>query len=77
MEQQANVRVEVATEQSGPALMLVVPLAGNDGSLRVLLGTGEVRYMLERKGELLETCHHEDLVDRGVYLLLAQLAAEA
>jgi hypothetical protein len=77
MEQQANIRVEVATEQSGPALVLVVPLAGNDGSLRVLLGTGEVRYLLERKGELLETSHHEDLVDRGVYLLLAQLAGEA
>jgi hypothetical protein len=76
MEQQANVRVEVATEQSGPALLLVVPLAGNDGSLRVLLGTGEVRYLLERKGELLEMSHHEDLVDRGVYLLLAQLAAQ-
>jgi len=75
MEQQANMRVEVAAEQSSPALVLIVPLAGNDGSLRVLLGTGEVRYMLERKGELLETGHHEDLVDRGVYLLLAQLAS--
>ncbi len=77
MEQQANVRVEVATEQSGPVLMLIVPLAGKDGSLQVLLGMGDVRYVLERKGELLETGHHEDLVDRGVYLLLAQLAAEA
>jgi hypothetical protein len=77
MEQQANMRVEVVTEQSGPALLLVVPLAGNDGSLRVLLGTGEVRYMLERKGELLEIDHQEELVDRGVYLLLAQLAAQA
>jgi hypothetical protein len=75
MEQQANMRIEVATEQSSPALVLIVPLAGNDGSLRVLLGTGEVRYLLERKGELLETGHHEDLVDRGVYLLLAQLAS--
>src|SRR5207248_41339 len=34
MEQQANIRVEVVTEQSGPALLLVVPLAGNDGALR-------------------------------------------
>jgi hypothetical protein len=77
MEQQANIRVEVATEQSGPALLLVVPLGGNDGSLRVLLGTSEVRYLLEREGEVVETSHHEDLVDRGVYLLLAQLAGEA
>jgi hypothetical protein len=77
MEQQANVRIEVATEQGGPVLLLIVPLAGNDGSLRVLLGTGEVRYLLERKGELLEMSHHEDLVDRGVYLLLAQLAEQA
>jgi hypothetical protein len=77
MEQQAGVRVEVAADESDPALTLILPLAGNDGSLRVQLRDSEVRYLIERNGKLLETTHHEDLVDRGVYLLLAQLAEEA
>jgi len=76
MEQQAGLRVEVPEGESEPTLVLVLSLAGNEGSLRVLLRDGEVRYLLERKGELRETTQHEDLVDRGVYLLLAQLAEE-
>jgi proteasome lid subunit RPN8/RPN11 len=77
MAQQAGVKVEVADDKGKPALLLILPLAGKEGSLRVLLGDSEVRYLLERNGELHETTHHEDLVDRGVYLLLAQLAEEA
>jgi hypothetical protein len=76
MQQQAGVRVEVIGEEAGPGLVLVVPLAENEGALRVLLREGEIRYLLERDGKLFETSHHEDLVDRGVYLLLAQLATE-
>jgi hypothetical protein len=75
-EQQANVRIEVVREEEGPALMLIVPLAGNEGSLRVMVRDSTVRYLLERNGELFETTHHEGLVDRGVYLLLAQLASK-
>jgi len=37
----------------------------------------EVRYFLEREGEVLEVDHQDDYVDRGVYLLLAELAARA
>jgi proteasome lid subunit RPN8/RPN11 len=74
-EQQANVRIDVVREEEGAALMLIVPLAGNEGSLRVMVRDSSVRYLLERNGELFETTHHEDLVDRGVYLLLAQLAS--
>jgi hypothetical protein len=74
-EQQANVRIEVVKEEEGSALLLIVPLAGNEGSLRVLVKDSKVRYLLERNGELIETTHHEDRVDRGVYLLLAQLAS--
>jgi proteasome lid subunit RPN8/RPN11 len=73
MQQQANVRVEVA---AGPALVLIIPLAGNEGSLRVVIRERETLYLLERDGKLCETNHHEDLVDRGVYLLLAQLASK-
>ncbi len=77
MAQQAGLRVEVAEGDGEPALLLILPLAGNEGSLRVVLRDSEVRYLLELKGELHETTQHEDLVDRGVYLLLAQLAEEA
>jgi len=73
MQQQANVRVEPA---AGPALVVIVPLAGNHGSLRVVIGDREIRYLLDRDGELFETGCHEDLVDRGVYMVLAQLATE-
>jgi hypothetical protein len=77
MHQQANMRTEVVAEQAGPALMLVVPLAGNAGSLRVLLRDREVRYLVERNGALLPTDGRDERVDRGVYVLLAQLAAES
>lgn len=77
MEQQSGMRVETTDCDGKPALLLILPLAGNEGSLRVVLRDCEVRYLLERNGELHETTHQEDLVDRGVYLLLAQLAEEA
>jgi hypothetical protein len=35
----------------------------------------EVRYYVVWSGELLAVQHHDDYVDRGVYLLLAELAA--
>jgi hypothetical protein len=76
MQQQAGVRIEAVTGEMGPALVLVVPLAGNEGSLRARLQDSEVRYLLERNGELFETSHRDDLVDRGIYLLLAELAAD-
>ena len=73
MQQQANVRVEVA---AGPALVVIVPLVGNVSSLRVIIQDRQIHYLLERDGELVETNHQENLVDRGVYLLLAQLASQ-
>jgi hypothetical protein len=75
LQQQAGVQIEVVTGKMGPALVLVVPLAGNASSLRVHLQDSEVRYFLQRDGEVSETSQRDDLVDRGVYLLLAELAA--
>jgi hypothetical protein len=74
MQQQVNVRVEVVVDQQGPTLVLIVPLARKSGSLRVLVRESQVQYLLERNGEVHDTHHHDDLVDRGVYLLLARLA---
>jgi hypothetical protein len=76
--QQAALRFEVVTdEEEGPGLLLTLPLAGNGDSVRVVVRLKEVRYFVERGGELLEVDHHDDYVDRGVYLLLAEIAARA
>jgi proteasome lid subunit RPN8/RPN11 len=72
--QQAGLRFEVMSDEWGPGLLLTLPLAGGD-AVRVLVREKEVRYYVVQGGELLEVDHHDDLVDRGVYLLLAELAA--
>jgi hypothetical protein len=36
-----------------------------------------VFYYVVRGGEVLEVQHHDEQVDRGVYLLLAELASRA
>jgi hypothetical protein len=53
-----------------------LPLAGPYQALRVLLQEKQVRYFLVRDEELLEADCGEDRVDRGVYMLLADLAAK-
>jgi hypothetical protein len=75
--QQTGMRFEVVSGDREPGLMLTLPLAGPGEAVRVLLRSEEVRYYLEREGELMEVDHQDDFVDRGVYLLLAELAARA
>jgi hypothetical protein len=76
--QQAGMRFEVVTDGvEGPGLVLTMPLAGNGESVRVILRRKSVHYFLQRDGEILEVDHRDDYVDRGVYLLLAELAARA
>jgi proteasome lid subunit RPN8/RPN11 len=75
--QQTGVRFEVATDDWGPGLILTLPLADGGDSVRVVVRSKGVRYYVERGGEVLEGQHHDELVDRGVYLLLAELAARA
>jgi proteasome lid subunit RPN8/RPN11 len=72
--QQAGIRFDMVTGKHGPALAVIVPLAGPEGAIRVLLEGKEVRYYLVRGGEVLAADAGEDRVDRGVYLLLAELA---
>jgi hypothetical protein len=69
--QQAGMRVEVV---SG-GLVLTLPLAAGGDAIRVLVRPDGVRYFLDREGELLAVDHQDEYVDRGVYLLLAELAA--
>lgn len=74
--QQAGISFSVVKGDKGPALALNVPLNEPDQALRVLLEGDEVFYYLLRGGEALAADPHESRVDRGVYLLLAELAAQ-
>jgi hypothetical protein len=58
----------------GPALAVEVSLAEPGNAGRVLLEGKEVRYYVRLDGETLAATADEPCVDRGVYLLLAELA---
>jgi proteasome lid subunit RPN8/RPN11 len=73
--QLAGVRFEVINDEWGPALVLTVPLAAGGEAVRVLVRRKEVRYYLVRGEEVFEVQHRDECVDRGVFLLLAELAA--
>jgi proteasome lid subunit RPN8/RPN11 len=75
--QQTGMRFEVTSDERGPGLLLTLPLAGSGDAVRVLVRRKEVCYYVVHGGELLEVDLRDDYVDRGVYLLLAELAARA
>ena len=68
-------RFAVAEGRKGPALAVGVPLAGDGEAVRILLEGKEVRFYLERDGELLAADLGDVRVDQGFYLLMAELAA--
>jgi len=74
--QQARVTFEVVAGQREPALAVDVSLAEPGNSVRVLLEGTDVRYFVRLEGELLAADSQESRADRGVYLLLAELAAQ-
>jgi proteasome lid subunit RPN8/RPN11 len=75
--QQSAMRFDVVSDEWGPGLLLTLPLAERGDALQVLIRPKEVRYYVVRSGQLLEVQHYDECVDRGVYLLLAELAARA
>jgi proteasome lid subunit RPN8/RPN11 len=75
--QQAGLRFEVMAGEQGPTLMLVLPLAEPNSALRVLVRQKEVRYYVVRNADIFEVAHGHPCPDRGVYLLLAELAGDA
>lgn len=75
--QQAGTSFAVIQGTNGPALSMTIPLAEPKESVRVLLEGKAVRYYLTRAGDLFEADSDLDRVDRGVYLLLAELAAQS
>jgi hypothetical protein len=73
--QQAGVTFQAVSGLYGPALAVNIALAGPGERLRLIVEDKEVRYYLVRNGDLLEVGTQESQVDRGVYLVLAELAA--
>jgi hypothetical protein len=74
--QQAGVSFEVAEDKRGPVLIINVPLSEPGQAVRVALTDKEAKYFLRRGEELLQADCPEERVDCGVYLLLAELAAQ-
>jgi hypothetical protein len=74
--QQAGVTFAVADDEWGRALEVQVPLAEPGAAVRARVTEKEVRYYLVHDGQLFEAECGEDRVDRGIYLLLAELAAQ-
>jgi hypothetical protein len=72
--QQAGVTFDVLALERGKALAVNIPLAESGRRIRVLLDGSQVRYYLERGQEVLEADCREPSVERGVYLLLAELS---
>jgi len=72
--QQTGVTFAVADD--GRGLEVQVPLADSGAAVRARVTEKEVRFYLVRDGQLFEADCGEDRVDRGIYLLLAELAAQ-
>lgn len=72
--QQAGVQFEMITEKEEAALAIQLKLARRGEFLRVLLNEGGARYYWLRDDDLIEVDPKEPKVDRGVYLILAELA---
>lgn len=75
--QQNGVQFRVLNDVWGPGLVVSLPLAEQGQVLRVLIRAKEVRYYLVRQDEPVEVQHDDSPIDRSVYLLLAELAAQA
>jgi proteasome lid subunit RPN8/RPN11 len=74
--QQAGVAFRVVERPDGPALGVEVKLAEPGALLRLVIRGKEAQYFLVRGDELLSVDPDEERVDRGVYLLLAELAGQ-
>jgi proteasome lid subunit RPN8/RPN11 len=73
--QQADVTFGVVPGKKRLALAVNVPLARPGEAVRVLMEDSEVSYYLQRNGDLVAVDPSETRVDRGVYLLMAEVAA--
>lgn len=75
--QQARMTFQAVNGEHGPTLLATLPLAEAESELRLLLRNQEVQYLLVREGDVCQVDPKEEGVDRGVYLILAELAARS
>lgn len=75
--QQARITFDVVEDAEGPALMMLVRLAEPQTAIRVLLRGKHATYFLERDGDTVVADAPAERVDQGVYLILAELAAQS
>jgi proteasome lid subunit RPN8/RPN11 len=74
--QQAGVRFELVSTQTGPALIVKFPLAASDSEVKITLREKEEHYHVSQDGQTFEVKPEDDRVDRAVYLILAELAGQ-
>lgn len=67
-----QVSVEPSTAETGPAVLVKIPLSQPASSLRVLLQGRQARYYVEKSGNLCTVEPRAQPIDRAVYLILAE-----
>jgi hypothetical protein len=72
--QQAGVSFVCTHGLKGPALTVNFVLAEPNEKLRLVLEKKEVRFYLHRQEDIIEVDPKADSVERGIYLILAELA---
>jgi hypothetical protein len=75
--QQAGLQCKVIVQDSRPVLTVTVPLAEAGDKVVVMLGSEPPQYLVHRGADLFAVDPGTKNIDRGVYLLLAELAARA
>ncbi len=74
--QQAGVQIDVVAGRHGPALSMILPLVEPERRICVVMEGNSVRYFLADGDNLSWVKSEEARVDRGIYLLLAELPAK-
>ena len=74
--QQKGVTFTVTGTQEEPGLALTLPLAEPHRAMQVVVTAKEVHYYIQRDGQMYAVESMDHRIDRGVYLLLAELAAQ-
>src|SRR5439155_306519 len=72
--QQAGLSCQVIEKEGEPVLAINVLLAEKGDSVRIMIGEDEPRYLVNRGGKVFQVDPEAKRLDRGVYLLLAELA---
>jgi proteasome lid subunit RPN8/RPN11 len=75
--QQVGVSFDALQSAEKPGLSIAIPVVEPRGTIRVVIKDEICRYYLERDGDIFLADCAEERVDRGVYLLLAEMASDA